>query len=40
MIGRSMEQNFRIATDLGYLKYDPAMIVAKDRINEAGTPGW
>ena len=24
VIGRSMEQNFRIATDLGYLKYDPA----------------
>ena len=36
VIGRSMEQNFRIATDLGYLKYDPAMIVAKDRINEPG----
>jgi ribonuclease J len=32
--GRSMEQNFRIATDLGYLTYDPAMIVAKDRIGE------
>jgi len=32
--GRSMEQNFRIATDLGYLKYDPSMIVAKDRIGE------
>ncbi len=36
VIGRSMEQNFRIATDLGYLTYDPAMIVAKDRINEPG----
>ena len=23
VIGRSMEQNFRIASDLGYLKYDP-----------------
>ena len=23
-------------SDLGYLKYDPAMIVAKDRINEPG----
>ncbi|MEK6721423.1 MAG: ribonuclease J [Chloroflexota bacterium] len=33
VIGRSMEQNFRIATDLGYLKYDPAMIVAKDKIS-------
>jgi ribonuclease J len=32
--GRSMEQNFRIATDLGYLKYDPSTIVAKDRIGE------
>ena len=30
VIGRSMEQNFRIATDLGYLKYEPSMIVAKD----------
>jgi ribonuclease J len=29
-----MEQNFRIATDLGYLKYDPSMIVAKDKLNE------
>jgi ribonuclease J len=29
-----MEQNFRIATDLGYLTYDPSMIVAKDRIGE------
>ncbi|MBI3751548.1 MAG: ribonuclease J [Chloroflexi bacterium] len=35
--GRSMEQNFRIATDLGYLTYEPGMIVAKDRIGE--TPG-
>ncbi len=34
VIGRSMEQNFRIATDLGYLKYDPAQIVAKDRIRD------
>lgn len=32
--GRSMEQNFRIATDLGYLTYEPGMIVAKDRIGE------
>ena len=29
-----MEQNFRIATDLGYLKYDPSQIVTKDRIGE------
>src|SRR6476620_844854 len=34
VIGRSMEQNFRIATDLGYLTYEPSQIVAKDRINE------
>jgi ribonuclease J len=34
VVGRSMEQNVRIATDLGYLKYDPAMIVSKDRIGE------
>jgi ribonuclease J len=34
VIGRSMEQNFRIASDLGYLKYDPSAIIAKDKINE------
>src|SRR6476660_3579535 len=34
VIGRSMEQNFRIASDLGYLPYDPSMIVAKDKLNE------
>jgi ribonuclease J len=34
VIGRSMEQNVRIATDLGYLKYDPAQLVAKDRLRE------
>ena len=34
VIGRSMEQNFRIATDLGYLSHEPSQIVAKDRINE------
>ncbi len=34
VIGRSMEQNFRIATDLGYLKYEPSDIVAKDRIKD------
>jgi ribonuclease J len=32
VIGRSMEQNFRIATDLGYLKYDGDRMVGKDRI--------
>ncbi|MDQ2964868.1 MAG: ribonuclease J, partial [Chloroflexota bacterium] len=34
VIGRSMEQNFRIATDLGYLTYPPSLIVSKDRIGE------
>jgi ribonuclease J len=34
VIGRSMEQNFKIASDLGYLKYAPGAIVAKDRISE------
>jgi ribonuclease J len=34
VIGRSMEQNFRIATDLGYLQYEPSRIVAKDRIKD------
>ncbi len=34
VIGRSMEQNFKIATDLGYLKYEPSMIVPKDKIKD------
>jgi ribonuclease J len=34
VIGRSMEQNFRIATDLGYLQYEASRIVAKDRIKD------
>jgi ribonuclease J len=34
VIGRSMEQNFRIATDLGYLRYAPDRIIAKDRIRD------
>jgi ribonuclease J len=34
VIGRSMEQNFRIATDLGYLTYDPSRIVSKDKIKD------
>jgi ribonuclease J len=34
VIGRSMEQNFRIATDLGYLTYDQGRIIAKDRIGD------
>ena len=32
VIGRSMEQNFRIASDLGYLTYAPGQVVAKDQI--------
>jgi ribonuclease J len=34
IIGRSMEQNTRVAADLGYLTYEPSRIVPKDRINE------
>ncbi len=34
VVGRSMEQNFRIATDLGYLRYDADRIIPKDRISE------
>jgi ribonuclease J len=34
VIGRSMEQNFRIATDLGYLTFDPAKVIGKDRIKD------
>ena len=34
VIGRSMEQNFRIATDLGYLKFDPSRVLSKDRIKD------
>jgi len=34
VIGRSMEQNFRIATDLGYLTYDPSRMVSKDKIKD------
>jgi len=32
VIGRSMEQNFRIATDLGYLTYPASQIVSKEQI--------
>jgi ribonuclease J len=32
IIGRSMEQNFRIATDLGYLTHAPGQIVGKDQV--------
>jgi ribonuclease J len=34
VIGRSMEQNTRIASDLGYLKYHDGQLVPKDRLNE------
>jgi len=34
VIGRSMEQNFRIATDLGYLKFEPGRVLSKDRIKD------
>ena len=32
VIGRSMEQNFRIASDLGYLKFPSSQIVSKEQI--------
>jgi ribonuclease J len=32
IVGRSMEQNFRIASDLGFLTHAPGQIVAKDQI--------
>jgi ribonuclease J len=34
VIGRSMEQNFRIAADLGYLRPLPDQMVPKDRIGD------
>jgi ribonuclease J len=34
VIGRSMEQNFKIATDLGYLTYDPGRVITKDQIRQ------
>src|SRR3954464_6855283 len=34
VVGRSMEQNFRIAADLDYLRYDPSQLVPKDKIEE------
>ena len=34
VIGRSMEQNVRIATELGYLKYPADLLVSKDRIKD------
>jgi ribonuclease J len=38
VIGRSMEQNFRIAADLDYLRFAPDQIVPKDRIGDVA-PG-
>ncbi len=32
VVGRSMEQNTRIATDLGYLRYEPSQHLPKDQI--------
>jgi ribonuclease J len=32
VVGRSMEQNTRIASDLGYLTFEPSQFLAKDRI--------
>ena len=37
VIGRSMEQNFRIATDLGYLTYDPS--TDRPQGQDQGPPG-
>jgi ribonuclease J len=34
VVGRSMEQNTRIAADLGYLTYAPSQYLPKDRITE------
>jgi ribonuclease J len=34
IIGRSMEQNTRVAADLGYLTFEPSQMVAKDRIKD------
>jgi ribonuclease J len=34
VIGRSMEQNVRVARELGYLRFPDAQLVAKDRLRE------
>jgi ribonuclease J len=34
VIGRSMEQNVRIATELGYLKFPAEQLVSKDRLRD------
>lgn len=33
MVGRSMEKNFQVARDLGYLHIPPGLIIAADEIN-------
>ncbi len=33
VVGRSMEQNFRIATDLGYVTFPAGLVIPKDQIN-------
>lgn len=34
VVGRSMEQNFKIATELGYLHYDAGRVIPKDQIRQ------
>lgn len=34
VVGRSMEQNTRIASDLGYLNFEPSQFLAKDKIGD------
>ncbi|HEU4671973.1 MAG TPA: ribonuclease J [Candidatus Limnocylindrales bacterium] len=34
VVGRSMEQNTRIATDLGYLRYESSQFLPKDQIGQ------
>lgn len=34
VVGRSMEQNTRIASELGYLKFEPSQLLPKDRIGD------
>jgi ribonuclease J len=34
VVGRSMEQNTRIAADLGYLRYPPSQFLPKDQIGQ------
>jgi ribonuclease J len=37
VVGRSMEQNFRIAADLGYLSFAPGQILPKDQIGSTSS---